>query len=131
MKFFSRQFGELECDDDLRLAFPKGIIGFEEWTEYVIVHDEDSEPFRWLVSTQNSDLCLPLINPLEICPEYNPSIPSDGEECCELFAVVCLRASLDDTTANLKSPIVINPKTQSGQQIILLDDHYLIAQKVF
>ncbi len=131
MKFFSRQFGELECGDELRVAFPNGIIGFEEWTEFVIVHDEDSEPFRWLVSTQNSDLCFPLIDPLEIEPGYQPVIPSAGDGAYELFAVVCLRASLDNTTANLKSPIVIDSRTQTGRQVILTDDHYSIARKVF
>ncbi len=131
MKFFSRQFGELECDDAIRVAIPNGIIGFEEWTEYVIVHDEDSEPFRWLVSTQNSDLCLPLINPVEICPEYEPRISGLEGEVHELFAVVCLRSSLDATTANLKSPIVINAKTQIGRQVVLSDDHYSIAHKLF
>jgi flagellar assembly factor FliW len=131
MKFFSRQFGELECGDELRIAFPAGIIGFEEWTEFVIVHDEDSEPFRWLVSTQNSDLCFPLIDPQEIIPEYAPAIPSAGDGPYELFAVVCLRAALDETTANLKSPLVIDSRTQTGRQVILTDDHYTIAQKVF
>jgi flagellar assembly factor FliW len=131
MKFFSRQFGELDCADDLRVVIPNGIIGFEEWTDYVIVHDEDSEPFRWLVSLQNSDLCFPLIDPTEICPEYQPQLPKEAEDPVELFAVVCLRPSLDDTTANLKSPLVINSKTQRGRQIVLSDDQYSIAHKLF
>jgi flagellar assembly factor FliW len=131
MKFFSRQFGELECGDELRVAIPNGIIGFEEWTEYVIVHDEDSEPFRWLVSTQNSELCLPLIDPAEICEGYNPRIAGMEDIPYELFAVVCLRPSLDETTANLKSPLVIDSKTQTARQIVLTDDQYSIAHKLF
>ena len=131
MKFFSRQFGELECGDELRVSIPNGIIGFEEWTEYVIVHDEDSEPFRWLVSTQNSDLCLPLIDPSEICPEYAPRLSGIGDDPYEMFAVVCLRSSLDETTANLKSPLVIDSKTQTARQVVLTDDQYSIAHKLF
>jgi flagellar assembly factor FliW len=97
----------------------------------VIVHDEDSEPFRWLVSTQNSDLCLPLIDPAEIVAEYDPHITGIGDEPYELFAVVCLRPSLDETTANLKSPLVIDSKTQTARQIVLTDDKYSIAHKLF
>ncbi|MGE5314687.1 MAG: flagellar assembly protein FliW [Acidobacteriota bacterium] len=132
MKFFSRQFGELECGDDMRVTIPHGLIGFEEWTEFIIVHDEDAEPFRWLVSTQSSDLCFPLIDPAEIVSEYAPAIPKNGHDGpVELFAIVCLRPTLGETTANLKSPIVIDAQTRTGRQVVLTDDQYSIAHKLF
>jgi flagellar assembly factor FliW len=131
MKFFSRQFGELECDESLRIVIPNGIIGFEEWTEFIIIHDEDAEPFRWLVSTQSNDLCFPLINPAEILSDYVPVIPSAGDAPYELFTIVCLRPTLGETTANLKSPIIIDSQTRIARQVVLTDDRYSIAHKLF
>ena len=131
MKFFSRQFGELDCPGDHCIVFPNGLIGFEEFTEYIIVDDEDAEPFRWLVSTQNSELCFPMISPAEILEEYQPVLPITGNDPIELFAIVCLRPTLGETTANLKSPIVINSKTRAAQQVVLTDDHYSVSHKLF
>ncbi|HLP16657.1 MAG TPA: flagellar assembly protein FliW [Bacteroidota bacterium] len=131
MKFLSRQFGELECADEHRISFPNGIIGFEEYTEFIIVHDEDAEPFRWLVSTQTEDLCFPLISPALVTREYQPALPPMGDEPYELFVIVCLRPTLGETTANLKSPLVITSRTRTARQVVLTDDHYSVAHKLF
>jgi flagellar assembly factor FliW len=131
MKFFSRQFGELECTDEYRIVFPAGLIGFEEFTEFIIVHDEDTEPFRWLVSTQTGDLSFPLVNPSEVIENYEPTIPATGGDPYELFVVVCLRPTLGETTANLKSPIVINSRTRTARQVVLTDDQFSVTHKLF
>ena len=59
MKWKNRQFGELEFDDEHVLTFPQGIIGFEDYRRFILINDEDSQPFRWLVSIEDEDLSFP------------------------------------------------------------------------
>ncbi len=119
MKWNNRQFGEMEYDDKHVVNFPGGLIGFEENTRFVIVNDEESEPFRWLVSLQDPELSFPLIDlgsTKIISGKYFP------QENVTLFAVASIKERVDDSTVNLKSPIVIDNTNRNGRQVVLEDD---------
>jgi flagellar assembly factor FliW len=49
IKITTRQFGELEFEDDIVLHFEDGIIGFENLKRYVILKMDD-DLFFWLAS---------------------------------------------------------------------------------
>ncbi len=129
MKFQSKQFGELECDDNYRITFPSGVIGFEEFKDFIIVNDESTEPFRWLVSTQDEAVCFPMIDPREIVKEYKANFPRSNGDLYEIYSIVCLKPSLEETTINLRSPIVINAQKREGVQIILNDEEYSVSER--
>jgi flagellar assembly factor FliW len=120
MKYQSRQFGELEVDERQRLFFPEGMIGFEQCRNYTLAYQEDTEPFRWLISLDDSDLCFPLLDPRLLEPGYGSRLPVDSAEV--LYVVATLHTEIDKSTVNLRSPVVINPTTQTGRQIILEDE---------
>ena len=68
-------FGEVELADDKVLEFPKGIIGFEDFTRYAIIFDVDDENetrINWLQSLDEPALALPVVDPLAIVKEYAP-----------------------------------------------------------
>ena len=53
MKITTKLFGEIEVDDDKLIKFPQGIIGFPELTDFLLVHDSESEGgIRWMQSIQ-------------------------------------------------------------------------------
>ena len=120
MKWNNIQFGEMEYDEKHVLSFPDGLIGFEENRRFLIVHDVDSEPFRWLVSLEEGDLSFPLVelsnNSNEIFAKYF------AQDNVTLFAVVSIKPEIDDSTINLKSPIVIDTVNRTGHQVVLDDD---------
>jgi flagellar assembly factor FliW len=120
MKWTSRQFGELEFSNDNVVDFSDGLFGFEHFHRYVIVHDEDSEPFRWLVSVENTELSFPMLDPALILPGYNPlSVVGPGKE---VWVLAALNRNVEHSTVNLRSPVVIDRQTRSAQQVILDDD---------
>lgn len=119
MKWNNRQFGELEFDDAHVVTFPSGIIGFEGNTKFVIVNDEDSEPFRWLVSVEDPELSFPLID-LSMTKIIQGKYFQ--QENVTLFAVASIKERIDDSTVNLKSPIVIDNTNRNGKQVVLEDD---------
>ena len=120
MKWTNIQFGEMEYDAKHVLTFPDGLIGFEESKKFLIVHDVDSEPFRWLVSLEEQDLSFPLVEfsntHSEILGKYF------SQENVTLFAVVSIKPEIDDSTINLKSPIVIDTVHGTGRQVVVDDE---------
>ena len=120
MKAVSRQFGELEFDDQHIVEFTEGLIGFEQYKKYLLVNDEDSEPFRWLVSIENPDLNFPLLDPGLLLPDYAAGRTPDSER--EVWVIAALNNDVKKSTVNLRSPIVIDAKTRIAQQMILDDD---------
>ncbi len=119
MKYFNHHFGEFEFEEKHIVDFPEGIIGFENLKKFIVVDDEDSQPFRWLVSIEDSNFSLPLIEPNLIIPDYYiPKMPGKKS----VFVVATLREPFEDSTLNLRSPIIIDNDTQVGVQIILEDE---------
>ena len=118
MKWVSRQFGELDYDENMVIHFSDGLFGFEQFKNYIIVNEADSEPFRWLVSVENKDLSFPMLEPRMILPGYEGHIGNDRE----IWVLAALNKNVEKSTVNLRSPIVIDRRSYEGQQIILDDE---------
>jgi len=124
MKWKNRQFGELEFDDEHVLTFPEGIIGFEDCRRFVLINDEDSQPFRWLVSTEDEDISFPLLNPKIYIPAYNAG--NRQKDDATILVVASLNKEIERSTVNLRSPVIIMNKSKTGRQVILDDEAYAL-----
>lgn len=129
MKFTNRQFGEMEFDEEHIVEFPEGIIGFGEYMKYLIVDDEDSQPFRWLVSLEQSDLSFAMIDPALLIDDYQSSLFKDLD--ATLFLLVALKDPLEASTTNLRSPLVIDNVTRKGRQVVLDDECLSVRHPLF
>lgn len=111
---------------DNRLRLPAGILGFEQFKEYVLLANPVEAPFAWLRVTENASLAFVVINPFLVMPEYKPDIPNSDVEFLDLkeaddallFNIVTLWGP-NNATVNLKGPIVINRHTHVAKQVIL------------
>lgn len=123
----TRDFGEMELDINARLVFREPILGFEDLHEYVLLSDDEMGPgLLWLQSLENPDVCFILLDPLAIgLDDYQPNVLGDVAGMLELDEPPLIRIiavvpdDFKDTTVNLKSPILINPKKQLAAQVIL------------
>lgn len=129
MKWKNRQFGELEFDDEHVLTFPDGIIGFEESRRFILINDEDSQPFRWLVSIEDEDLSFPLLNPQILVPNYRAANQPKGN--ATTLVVATLRKEIEKSTVNLRSPVIIMNESRTGKQIILEEEAYALQHPLF
>ena len=120
MKFTNRQFGELEFEEDHVVMFHGGLIGFEKHRKFLIVDDEDSEPFRWLVSLEDKDLSFPLLDPGILLPGYAVDTATGGGKT--VFVIASLRPDSGGSTVNLRSPLVIDNGMRTAHQIVLDDE---------
>lgn len=129
MKWKNRQFGELEFDDEHVLTFPEGIIGFEDCRRYVLINDEDSQPFRWLVSIEDEDISFPLLNPKIFVPDYDAG--KSQKDDATILAVASLSKEIERSTVNLRSPVIIMNKSKTGKQVILDKEAYALQHPLF
>ncbi len=120
MKWNNVQFGEMDFEEKHVVYFPEGIIGFEDCRKFLVVNDESSEPFSWLVSLDDRDLSFPVIDPSLV--HHGFSTQFFTKENVTLFSVAAIKTDLAQSTVNLKSPIVINNSDRTGKQVVLETD---------
>jgi flagellar assembly factor FliW len=120
MTFEHHQFGLLEFEEEHVIRFPDGLIGFPGSQSYLVINEEETEPFRWLVSISDPDVAFPLLDPLLLLPSY----PVDMDEKTTVFLVAVLHDDPSRSRANARSPIVVDNTTRVGKQIILDDESY-------
>jgi flagellar assembly factor FliW len=106
--------------------FPRGLLGFAGVTNYTLVAHPEEHPFQWLEMVEDAARSFLVVAPEEVIGWYEPVITREDaaflgiEDLREalVLAVVASPAG-GQATMNLKSPIVINPRTWIGRQIIL------------
>lgn len=135
----TKYFGDITIDEDKIITFPSGLFGFENRTKYALLsflddRGESSEDvFMCLQSTEEPDLAFIVMNPYYICADYDPyQIPESllseiqlGQETKHtVYCVAVVRDNFDESTINLKCPIIINVEKKLAKQFILEESDY-------
>jgi len=120
--------------------FPAGLYGFPDIKRYVVADiPGGGDIFRQLLAVDNPDVGFTLVYPFALFPDYNPDIPAEdleavGAQNAEqvlLYAIAQVPAEFRESTANLRAPVLFNPFTRIGRQIILADDRYKTRERLF
>ena len=137
----TRLFGEIDVEDDKMICFPGGIIGFPELKDFALIYDEEQgiNTIKWLQSVQEPGFALPVMDPLYVCPDYNPIVDDElirpiGELDTEQMLVlvtVTIPHEIEKMTVNLRGPIVINASTRKACQVILEGDSYPVRFPIY
>jgi len=110
--------------------FPEGLLGFSSHQYFVLSPyqppDGSASPF-FLLQAKDDDLCFPLISPdllvadysLALFPELPAKLGAGSTADLTLFAIVTLRERVEEITANLQGPVVLNPAAGLGAQVII------------
>lgn len=137
MLITTRDFGELEINEQEVLHFVCPIYGYEDLSKFILLSDDEAgDGVMWLQSTERPDVCFILLDPDGFGLQYFPELPGDVYDMLSIRDEVAFRLiavipnKYIGTTVNLKSPIVINPKNRSAAQVIL-DADYPIRMPLF
>lgn len=141
MKVTTKIFGEITIDDDKIITFPQGIVGFPDLTEFALLHDSEkgSDSIHWLQSLQETTFAMPVLDPLIVCPDYNPEVDDEllkhiGELVPEeLLVLVTMTVPKDLTkmSVNLKGPVIINAAQKKAVQVIIEGDEYQVKFPIY
>jgi flagellar assembly factor FliW len=117
------------------IAFPAGIPGFESCRRFVLVTAPELAPFAYLNALDPPAASFLTIDPSLLDPAYDKTLrdferarlnaPAPGarpEDALLWLAIVTVGP--DGGTANLRAPVVINPRRMVGCQFIRDESEY-------
>lgn len=125
MKVRTKAYGEIEIEDRQRVSFPRGLFGFEDLRDFVLL-DATQQPFYWLQSVERVEVAFVLIDPKFFRPDYTPDVdPAELEEIgiagsddILVFSIVTIPQTAQRMTANLQGPLIMNRRTHVARQSI-------------
>jgi flagellar assembly factor FliW len=133
------RFGELSVENDSRIFFPEGVLGFSENKWFSLIDPGDDTLILWLQSLDNPNLALPVLEPKIFKPDYSVRLSAaelrvlklDNVNQSAVFSVLTIPEEITEMSANLKAPVVINLREQLGRQVVLQENEYSIKHPMF
>ncbi len=135
----STRFGTLDIDDRDILNFPAGLPGFGAEKAFAFLPYGPDSPFAFLQSVAEPNLTFLIVEPFPFFPDYQFVLPDDIEKALGLskknlpqtFVIVTVPEKLEEMTANLLAPIVVNPGKRTAVQIVLEKAPYATRHRLF
>lgn len=123
----------------IAIALTQGLLGFEAYTQYLLMPEYDGTPFHLLQSEETEHLGFMCIEPHLVVKDY--AFDLSDEDQAELgiqstddilvLVLVTIPDNPQETTANLLGPLVINRRSGVGKQVILSRSEYPSRFRVF
>ena len=132
------RFGTCTYRDDEVLHFAWGLPGFTYLRRFLALNLAGQERFVWLQSLDDPSIALPLTNPYDIFPYYDPKFSASALESLGIaraddFVVMCVCIVTKDAaemSCNLLAPIVINLHERVGRQVTLEGSSYEVKTPI-
>jgi flagellar assembly factor FliW len=133
LKLGTKYFGQIEYEAEDVLTFANGLFGFEDEKEFLLLPFEGGgHNLLCLQSVKTQGLAFVVLNPLSLCPDYDPVLQADELKALGVshshdlgYYVLCaVKDPVAQSTVNLKCPVAVEPTTRRAQQVILESDRY-------
>ena len=104
------------------IRFPHGLPGFERCRGFVLMASEALGPLQCLKAVEGPEASFLVVDPRRLLADYRCQL-TDADRirlgAADGDPLLWLTIELDGTiTANLRAPIVINPSTMLGHQVV-------------
>ena len=137
----TRQFGNVEIDEEKIITLPKGIPGFSESKKFIILDHEDIQPFHSFQCVDSPELAFIIMDPFLFMSDYSVDIKPyikdmkwENDKVEDLYLYVIINATDPDPkniTANLMGPLLINIRRNQGVQMMVNDRKYTSKHLIF
>lgn len=141
MEIKTRDFGIVNVDEESIYEFPEGLYGFEAVKRFAVFEKEAGNDVTliYLQSVDNPNPCFLVFDPTKYYPAYAPEIAKsdlDGFSTANLedlvfLVIASVPESITELSLNMKSPVVLDPKTKTAKQVILKNTDYAIRYQPF
>ena len=127
---------DLDINENDIIHFQDGMLGFEEYKDFVVLEDDENPFIMILQSTDDLHPSFVVADPFEVLDKYEPILSKQDEdyfgESAEIkyLLVTVITEDVAESVVNLKSPIAIDVNTNRAKQVFLEND-YSIRQRLF
>lgn len=109
------------------VTFPEGLIGLQAARRFTFEASPDVEPLLRMRCLDRADLSFLVVDPALLDPSYRPSFTDEALSSLAIgkkdqrlvLAIARISPRIEECTANLLAPLLINPTTMRGRQVIL------------
>lgn len=120
------------------ICFEKGLPGFPDHFRFVLEQSDLELPFAFLQSLEDTNISFLIGDPFAFFKEYEFDLPHEVESELEIkdinevmvWVIITLKGSLEESTMNLKAPLVINKNRMLGKQVILNASRYSLREQI-
>lgn len=133
MRIENSKLGDVEIPDAKIITLAEGMPGFSDARRCVILDTRPGADFKWMLFVDRPELAFVVADPFAFFPDYEAPMGerelgavgfSEGDELALLSVVTVRGRRKEDTTFNLRAPVVVNLRTQSGMQFVLKDEKW-------
>jgi flagellar assembly factor FliW len=135
----STRLGQLEVPEEAIIKFPKGLPGFQNEAAFALVPHGPDSPFAFLQSVSEPDLTFLVADPFsffndyefELDDEWAQEIGLSEKAPPKVFNIVTVPDKVEEMTANLLAPIIINIQTGTAVQVVLEKTVFSTRHRLF
>ena len=136
------RFGGIEVEEEDVVHFKNGIPAFEDEHEFRIIPypPEEETPYAFLQSLQTPELAFLLADPFKFFGDYSFEIDDESlaalgspkQEDLGIYVIITMpEGKVEEMTANLMAPVVINAANMQAKQIVLDRSRYTTKHRLF
>lgn len=115
----------------MEITLKKGMPGLEYLTKFKINEIKDNKKFKEITSLEDN-ISFVVVSPFDFYVDYEINLDDETIKDLDIIEatdvlilnILTLGPTLDETTVNLKAPIVINVKNNLAKQYIIQCDSY-------
>lgn len=139
MKIETKYHGSVEVNSNQFLNFEKGIPGFIDEKEFIVLPLSNDEIFYVMQSVSTPGLAFIISSPFNFFKDYDFNLEEqiakdlslESENDVVVYTILTVQDPFQNTTANLQAPIVINSKKRKAKQVILHDEQFSTRHPIF
>ena len=129
----SKALGQVTVAEDHIITFPAGLPGFPDERRYALINHHLQLPFYCLQSVDNPSLAFIVADPAALVPDYRPrngtgtlrELHANSSEDLRVLVTLTIPPGRPrEMTANLMSPLLINPEQRLGKQVVIDKPQY-------
>ncbi|OZI10890.1 flagellar assembly protein FliW [Bacillaceae bacterium SAS-127] len=135
----TKYHGQVEINEEDIWTFNQGIPGFADEQQFTLLAFPENDVFFVLQSTNTPALGFVITSPFSFFSDYDIQLDEPVVEALKLekaedaavYTILTIQEPFEQTTANLKAPIIINTTNQQAKQVILNDSRYETRHSIF
>ena len=133
MNINSKFFGEISYEENESIQIIDGLFGFESYTRYLpLPFNKENDFMISLQCLEDETLSFIVMNPFMICPDYAPKLSEQDLKELEAsslddisyYVISVIRNPINDSTVNLRAPLVVNAINRKAKQVMLDQPEY-------
>ena len=139
-KIDTLRFGQIEVEEEKIVHFKDGIPAFEEEHEFIIVPYDNESPYYFMQSLATPDLAFLITVPFLFFPDYEFELDEVAQheldirhqEDMLIYVLITIPGGkIEDMTANLMAPVVLNKENMQAKQVVLDRSRYTTKHRLF